>query len=203
MLCSWLSRSCASTVAGATVLELGAGTGAVGIYCAALGARRVVLTDGDPSTLALAADNARRNRSVGLASAAAVELLPLRWGCRADVAAVPPCDLILGSDVIYEASCHADLCETLLSLMQRSPLARVVLATMPRQRVSVAPARYSEAALVSFARVGLDHGLRLVALDEAEAGEHPLVPASLVWSARGFGEQPPFAFEVVRARRSE
>ena len=36
----------ADDVAGASVLELGSGTGACGLYAAALGASRVVLTDG-------------------------------------------------------------------------------------------------------------------------------------------------------------
>ena len=43
----------ADDVAGASVLELGSGTGACGLYAAALGASRVVLTDGREGLLPL------------------------------------------------------------------------------------------------------------------------------------------------------
>jgi hypothetical protein len=46
----------ADDVAGASVLELGSGTGACGLYAAALGASRVVLTDGREGLLPLQDD---------------------------------------------------------------------------------------------------------------------------------------------------
>ena len=54
-------RSFAPRVAGRDVLELGAGTGAVGLVCALLGARSVTMTDRDEATLALVHANARLN----------------------------------------------------------------------------------------------------------------------------------------------
>ncbi|KAI9349269.1 hypothetical protein DFJ73DRAFT_760641 [Zopfochytrium polystomum] len=49
------------TVAGATVLELGCGTGLAGIAAARCGARRVWLTDGSEAAVRNAGENARRN----------------------------------------------------------------------------------------------------------------------------------------------
>ena len=59
-LCTWM-RAHAEDVKGASVLELGSGTGACGLYAAALGASRVVLTDGREGLKALQDDNFRRN----------------------------------------------------------------------------------------------------------------------------------------------
>ena len=59
-LCTWM-RAHAEDVEGASVLELGSGTGACGLYAAALGASRVVLTDGREGLKALQDDNFRRN----------------------------------------------------------------------------------------------------------------------------------------------
>ena len=60
VLCEWLSGELKP---GDTVLELGSGTGAVGLYAAALGASRVVLTDGGPpALLELLAANVDANR---------------------------------------------------------------------------------------------------------------------------------------------
>ena len=57
-MCHWLHQR---LPAGARVLELGSGTGAVGIFCAGLGASHVALTDEREELLALAAHNWRRN----------------------------------------------------------------------------------------------------------------------------------------------
>ena len=60
-LCRWMSGR-ADEFSGARVLELGCGTGAVGLYAAALGARSVLLTDGGPPAIrSLAQRNIERN----------------------------------------------------------------------------------------------------------------------------------------------
>ena len=49
-MCAWLANHTAE-VQGRRVLELGSGTGACGLYAAALGASRVLLTDGGSAAL--------------------------------------------------------------------------------------------------------------------------------------------------------
>lgn len=61
-LAGWL-RAHPHAAAGAAVLELGAGAGAPGLVCASLGARLVLLTDGDEDLLPLMKHNAALNAS--------------------------------------------------------------------------------------------------------------------------------------------
>ena len=67
VLTRWIEANANSLgLDGASVLELGSGTGAVGLAAAAMGAARVVLTDGgSESLLKLAKDNAARNKAPG------------------------------------------------------------------------------------------------------------------------------------------
>ena len=81
-------------VQSSAVLELGCGTGACGMYAAALGARRVTLTDGGSNALlALARANVRANCLSGHWAASGtkmnwapsntkVEVVAYRWGER-------------------------------------------------------------------------------------------------------------------------
>lgn len=98
-MCEWVA-SHADTFRGKTVLELGCGTGVVGLVAAQY-AHFVVLTDGSPISLALVLESVAQSRLDNCAVA------PLRWG-KADQLAeikracgVEHFDVVIGSDVFY------------------------------------------------------------------------------------------------------
>ena len=122
VLCEWLSEH---VEPGDAVLELGSGTGAVGLYAAALGASRVVLTDGGPpALLELLAANVVANQPL-LPDAVQLEVAQLSWG--ADAACLPagPFTWVCGSDTTYDEEAHGPLCETLRALLLRAHRPRV------------------------------------------------------------------------------
>jgi predicted nicotinamide N-methyase len=80
---------------GARTLELGCGLGLPSIVAALAGAR-VLATDWSPEAVAITAANAERND-------AAVETLVVSWTAPTPLLARAPWDLVLASDVLYEA----------------------------------------------------------------------------------------------------
>ena len=98
-LCRW-QRAHASLIAGKRVLELGSGTGAVGLYAAGCGASRVILTDGSDEVQTLMQTNVGRNRS--LLPTHRIAVARLRWG--RDDAPREPFDWVLASDGARPAS---------------------------------------------------------------------------------------------------
>lgn len=128
VLCRWLASN-KELVRGRSVLELGCGTGAVGLHAAALGAHRVTLTDGgSDALLALAASNVRANSAL-LGGTDAVCVVPHPWGALAEGRAFCGHDWILGSDVTYAIRAHDDLCRSIAAqLCVHSPGAQVIIA---------------------------------------------------------------------------
>jgi predicted nicotinamide N-methyase len=102
---------------GARTLELGCGLGLPSI-AAALAGGRVLATDWSPEAVAMTADNAERN-------GAALETLVCSWTAPEPLLERAPFDLILASDVLYEAR-NGDV---LLELLPR--LAREVWLADP------------------------------------------------------------------------
>jgi predicted nicotinamide N-methyase len=80
---------------GARTLELGCGLGLPSI-AAALAGGRVLATDWSPEAIAMTAENAERNGAV-------IETLVCSWTEPQPLVAKAPWDLVLASDVLYEA----------------------------------------------------------------------------------------------------
>ena len=87
-----------------SVLELGAGTGLVGIFASKLSGQ-VEITDGNAESIELIRENISLNNS-------SATCYPLQWG-----SAINKYDLILCSDVIYSSTALRPLLETVFSAL--------------------------------------------------------------------------------------
>lgn len=104
----------AHLVKGRRVLELGAGTGAVGIGCARIGASYVAVTDLEeviPQMEANVVLNELKN----------AEALPLGWGSDPELDRFGNLDLIVLSDVVYDPELYDLLIATLTAIAKRFP----------------------------------------------------------------------------------
>lgn len=128
-LCRWVAANL--ELRGASVLELGCGTGACGIFAAGLGARLALLTDGGPpGVLALARRNIDRNR--GLYPSASVTTASYAFG---EPLPSGDFDFVLGSDVAYHGGIEP-LALTVRRLLEASSPPRVLLSAPDRSEKS-------------------------------------------------------------------
>ena len=155
-LIAHLDRTCASDgLRGARCIDLGAGTGACGLACAALGASFVLLTD-RAAALPLLSLNAQATPSGHLAalspnalaagpssqtpapgkSPARVEVRELEWGDAAHTADLlaehGPFDMAIASECAYRPRDYAPLARTIRALV--APGGRAVLSWAKRGR---------------------------------------------------------------------
>ena len=88
------------------VLELGAGTGLVGITCNIAGSTVVVMTD-LPECLPICGTNVKANRDL-MNHELPVQVEELRWGddrrCSDLIHLYAPLDILIGSDIVYHQS---------------------------------------------------------------------------------------------------
>ena len=99
LLAHWLAAKL--DLRGLRCLEVGAGCGAVGLACAALGARHVGVTDNDGEVVSHLAGNARRNGFEHVVDAYELDFCKPPGEPRADY------DVVVGSECVYYDSCGA------------------------------------------------------------------------------------------------
>ena len=90
------------------VLELGTGTGLVGIACWLRGAREVAMTD-----LPAAMELARANVAANVGAAAGLRVEPLAWGAPLPAALAGPWDVVVAADCLYDVAALPALLRTL------------------------------------------------------------------------------------------
>ncbi|KAJ8003939.1 hypothetical protein DPEC_G00153610 [Dallia pectoralis] len=95
---------------GKIAIELGAGTGLVGIVAALLGAKRVTITDRKPALDFLAA-NVKEN--IPPDQLAAVEVSELTWGQGLERYPAGGFDMVLGADIVYLEDTFPSLLQTM------------------------------------------------------------------------------------------
>ena len=128
----------AELVRGRRVVELGAGSGAVGLVCAALGAAHVCITD-VPGALQLITDNLHRNLS--LEAKGNVRVAPCVWGERTHtqtlLADAGRFDVVIACEVIYKQEWRmlSALLDTMDVLLAHTPDAAILLAYQQRSSV--------------------------------------------------------------------
>lgn len=131
-LCRW-QLSEVEQIQGARILELGAGTGAVGLFAAALGARQVVLTDGEEALLPLLHRNALQNRPFvrgemlfGQWRFGDLPRFPMPEGLEGDKNYF---EFVMGSDITYSVKSERNsLCHTLRQLLRSGTAKRCILS---------------------------------------------------------------------------
>jgi SAM-dependent methyltransferase len=101
-----------------SVWELGCGTGLVSLTSAALGAGNVQATDGNPAVVELAQRNLEANRSRIPNANCQLQAMLLPWGLLDASDYTDSADIILGSDLTYNAGSWRVLAETMATLLK-------------------------------------------------------------------------------------
>lgn len=110
-------RNCASDKKPIRILELGSGTGVVGITAAAILGGEVTVTD-LPHVLPNMEYNVELNKEVIVARGGEVRVARLSWGEVGDMEVIGrDYDLVIGSDVVYHDNLYEPLIQTLKYLL--------------------------------------------------------------------------------------
>ena len=150
---------------GKSIFELGCGTGAVGLFAAALGAADVTLTDGGGAgVLDVARQNMESNRAL-TTNTQRIRVLEHRWGESLSALLPRRLDLVLASDCTYARRTHAALCTSVRSLIESSadaPPPRVIIA---HQRRTFFASGDGHDDLEHFRKVAAQAGLKVASLE--------------------------------------
>ena len=119
------------TIKNARVIELGAGTGTLGLVSAALGAKEVILTDLDVSIEQLK-NNVELNMKSGWLKSGIVKVRELDWFSAEDVANLGHFDFILGSELWFDEDLLAPLNQVLKTLTKINPNAVILMGYQDR-----------------------------------------------------------------------
>ena len=158
-----------ATVRGMRVVELGCGTGLCGIVAARLGARQVLLTDGNENLLDRAASNVAGN----LPSDAPVNVRSLRWGEVVDEDLRGSVDVVLASDVLYQSAAWRPLAACVQDLL-RPKVGRLLLAEAGHETTP------AQASIAGFRAVAEGCGLSLAEAETLAYGDTLLVQAKIM-----------------------
>lgn len=185
--CQWQATA-VEELAGSSILDLGTGTGAVGLYAACLGATRVILSDGgSDALLSLARQNAAANEPLWSIHAADVSVAHLPWGSAAGITS--PVDFVFGSDVTYAKSAQAKLCWSIAEQLRLSGgRCQVVLSHEHR----VFAGEPIDLRLDAFQSAACEAGLDVSVIQTVVApGGRNVSLLRVADAARGDGESPP------------
>jgi hypothetical protein len=160
LLCAFLQRvrrsEWAGLALGDSVIELGAGTGLVGLM-AARGAGRVDVTDGDPYVVAALRETIAAHHSE---SACCIRALYIDWSQPSSYADAGPYDSVVASDITFLESAPPRVLACIASLLRVGGLA--FIAHVERFAWNTATSQQeTEDALVAMLR-GAARGLELV-----------------------------------------
>lgn len=194
VLCDHLAS--AENLKGKSIIELGAGTGAVGLFARGLGASRCLLTDGHDQMVDLIERNIERNGAILPSTSTAVQACELQWGAQQVQTIDEAFDVILGADLTYDDDAHDVLAATLRGLLSQ-PSTRAIFAEehgIPRELESGTPeSLFVDENLERFVEACARQGLRV----------EPLSSPSFQWPMQDFADAVPFVMQITAGSSGE
>ena len=115
-------------IKGRNIVELGAGVGVPGLICAQF-APFVVLTDHNPASLRLLAQNAAINQQSCLTN---VSVASLDWDSQVPMDLVSKFDIVIGADLVFSTLVVTSLFSTAKNLLASHPAALFILSHVSR-----------------------------------------------------------------------